>query len=553
MALARLAAVLSGAAFVLACGHGGHSTAPDAGTLSGSSEDAPDVLRAGILASGREPLTARAEALLLAESVEARAVREGSAPAALPLHAVAARLLERLWRVEGREQDAREAIDIYRAAVAASPAPSREACDAALALARLQGDFSHDAVSAYAEVYRAERRFASVPECSRATDDALSLLAAFRPPQHVLEAIDEGLAGEGAIAAGIATSDAGLIAVGAPQIARIDLWPGRDATRVVVVLDRPASFRVADEAGTSAGAARTTIDFDGVELGATAQDLRADGVVARVRTEATSTGSRVVLDLDGHPWRRVFPMQEPYRLVVDVARSPPSVGARDSARTVARVALDPGHGGRDTGAVGPDGLREKDVTLDIARRVASVLAAQGLQVALTRDDDRFVSLEERAARANAFAADLFVSIHCNASESKLRRGVETYVLDTTRDEIAARVAARENATTQAASADLASILGGMRIAEDARRSAHFAQLLQRAATTALRSKFGDATDGGVHTAGFYVLVGARMPSVLFETSYVSNPVEEARLGGAEYRQLLADSIINAVRAYRQGR
>jgi N-acetylmuramoyl-L-alanine amidase len=198
-------------------------------------------------------------------------------------------------------------------------------------------------------------------------------------------------------------------------------------------------------------------------------------------------------------------------------------------------------------------VREKDVTLDVAHRVAPVLAAQGLQVVLTRDDDRTVSLEERTARANGFNADLFVSIHCNASESKGRRGIETYVLDTTRDEIAGRVAARENATTQAVSSELASILGGMRMADEGQRSTRLAQLLQRAATTAVQARFGDVVDGGVHTAGFYVLVGARMPSVLFETSYVSNPIEEQRLAGDAYRQLLADAIANAVKAYRQGR
>jgi N-acetylmuramoyl-L-alanine amidase len=146
-----------------------------------------------------------------------------------------------------------------------------------------------------------------------------------------------------------------------------------------------------------------------------------------------------------------------------------------------------------------------------------------------------------------------VSIHCNASESRGRRGVETYVLDTTRDEIAARVAARENATTQAASEELTSILSEMRLADEVRRSTRFAQLLERTATSAVQAKYGDAIDGGVHTAGFYVLVGARMPSILFETSYMSNPTEEQRLGSEEYRQLLADAIANAVKAYREGR
>jgi N-acetylmuramoyl-L-alanine amidase len=462
-------------------------------------------------------------------------------------------MLERVWRVEGREQDAKEALDIFTAAARQTTAPG--ACEAALDAARLRGDLSHDAVSTYAELYRAERRFPTAP-CARDAADALTVLAAFRPPQRVLEAIDEDLVGEGATVTGVSTNDAGLIPLKAPQITRIDAWPGRDASRVVIVLDRPANYRVSDEAGAGgpgASAPRTTVDFDGVDLATTVSDLRADGVVTRVHGEGTTTGSRVVLELDGRPWRRVFPMQEPYRLVIDIARNPPGGHATESGRAVTRVVLDPGHGGKDAGAMGPNGVREKDVTLDVAHRVAPVLAAQGLQVVLTRDDDRFVSLEERTARANAFGADLFISIHCNASESKLRRGVETYVLDTTRDEIAARVAARENATTQAASAALASILGSMRMADDARRSTRFAQLLQRASTAAVQSRYGDVVDGGVHTAGFYVLVGARMPSVLFETSYVSNPSEESRLGSPEYRQLLADAILNAVKAYRQGR
>jgi N-acetylmuramoyl-L-alanine amidase len=490
----------------------------------------------------------RAEALSLAESIEARAVREGAGARAVELHALAGSLLERVWRVEGREQDAKEALDIYEAAARQSSTPG--ACDAALAAARLLGDMSHDAVSTYTEVYRAQRRFASWPACAQEAEDALTLLAAFRPPQRVLEAIEEGLLGEGAIAPAIDRNDAGLIAVKAPQITRIDAWPGRDASRVVIVLDRAANYRIGDEAAGPHNTARTAIDFDGVDLGSLQREMRAEGVIRRVRAEATTTGSRVLLDLDGHPWRRAFPMQEPYRVVIDIARNPP--GASD-ARALVRVVLDPGHGGKDTGAVGPTGVREKDVTLDVAHRVAPVLASQGLQVVLTRDDDRFVSLEERTARANAFGADLFVSIHCNASETKARRGVETYVLDTTRDEIAARVAARENATTQAASAELAALLGSLRMASDAKRSMRFGQLLQRASTTALRARFADALDGGVHTAGFYVLVGARMPSVLFETSYISNPVEETRLGSEDYRQLLADAIINAVKAYRQGR
>jgi N-acetylmuramoyl-L-alanine amidase len=528
------------------------------GTVTGTGQD---VARATEIASGKEPLPARAEALALAESIEAHAVREGAGPRAVELHVAAAKVVERVWRVEGRDQDAKEALDMYRAA--AHEAGTAGACEAALAAARLAGDVAHDAAVTYAELYRAQRRFAASTEgdagprdaCRRDVEDELSLLVAFRPPQRVLEAIDEGLAGEGAIPGTLsALADAGVLvsAVKPPTIVRIESWPGKDAARVVVVLDRAAAYRVGDEVVAGTKAPRTFLDFDGVDLGTVVRDTPATGVVTRIHAEATSTGSRVALDLDGRAWRRVFYMQEPYRIVVDVARNPPGVKGRN-ARTVSRVVVDPGHGGKDTGAVGPTGVKEKDVTLDVAHRVAPILSSAGVQVILTRDDDRFVSLEERTARANDFNADLFVSIHCNASESRGRRGVETYVLDTTRDEIAARVAARENATTQAASAELASILGGMRMADEAQRSVRFAQLLQRASTTALQTKFGDAVDGGVKTAGFYVLVGARMPSVLYEVSYISNPTEEQRLGTADYRQLLADSIANAIQAYREGR
>ncbi len=583
--VARAAVVVltlaTGLAMLAGCG--GHR-AGAAGAEGGAADASADlsIASARHLASGAAPLPVRAEALALAQSIEARALREGAGARAAELHAAAAQLLERVWRTEGKEQDAREAVELYRAAARQPELPG--ACDAALAVARLAGEVAHDASTTYAELYRAERRFAGVQSaaatgdagapgaggaggatpspslaaCLRAIEDGLDLLVAFRPPQRVLEAIDEGLAGEGAIGQSLAAYDAGpLVAVKPPQVMRIESWPGRDASRVVIVLDRPAPYRVGDEV-QAGGGPRTFVELDGVDLGSAPREQPLDGVIGRVHAEPTSTGSRVTLDLQGPVFRRVFYLPEPYRIVVDIARHPPGVTGR-SGRALARVVLDPGHGGRDTGAVGPAGTREKDVTLDIAHRVAPVLAAQGLQVVLTRDDDHFISLEERTARANAFGADLFVSIHCNASESHGHRGIETYVLDTTRDAIAARVAARENATTldssasSASSAELATILGGMRLADQSTRSTRFAQLLQRASTTAARARFGDVVDGGVHTAGFYVLVGARMPSVLFETSYISNASEEQRLASEDYRQLLADAIVNAVKAYQQGR
>jgi N-acetylmuramoyl-L-alanine amidase len=526
-----------------------------------------DARRARALGQGEGALPPRAEALALAESIEARALREGAGARAATLHLTAARLVERVWRVEGRDRDASEALDLYRAASRDPESPG--ACEAALAGARLAGDAARDATLTYTELYRAQRRFAPIREppppdaapgpddarhtCRGDVEDALVLLAAFRPPQHVLDALEAGLAGEGMRSAAGSSLDGGPPATDRPpQVVRIESWPGRDAARIVVVLDRPAAYRIDDEAVGVDAAARTFLDLDGVDLGAAPRDTPGRGIVSRIRADPTSTGSRIAIDLDGRAFRRAFVMRDPYRIVIDVAHHPPGATGR-SPRAVTRLVLDPGHGGKDAGAVGSGGLREKDVTLDIARRAAPILSAKGIQVVLTRDDDRFVSLEERTARANAFGADLFVSIHCNASEKGARRGVETYVLDTSRDELASRVAARENATTQAATAELASILGDLRLADQSQRSTRFAQLVERTASSAIGARYGDAADGGVHTAGFYVLVGADMPGVLLETSYISNTVEEQRLASDEYRQLLADAIANAVKAYREGR
>ena len=532
---------------------------------AGKGEDSTEVARAGAMLRGPEPLPARPTVLSLAQAVEGRAQREGAGARAVELHRLAAHLLERVWRTEGREQDAKEAVELYRAAARDVGVPG--ACDAGLAGALLSGDEARDAAISYAELYRVQRRFAAAPTakgadpgvgvCLGRIESLLSALQPFRPAARVLEAIDEGLAGEGALAAAV-RPDAGRpatvrVAGAAPQIVRLEQWPGEESARVVVHLDRPAAhFRVVDEPAAPGRVARTYVELDGVDSGGPPRDSSMSGVVSRVRTEATSTGARVSLDLNGRAYRRVFHLLEPYRLVIDVARNPPGA-AQGSGRTATRIILDPGHGGSDPGAIGPSGAREKDVTLDIAHRVAPSIAKLGVQVALTRDDDRFVSLEERTARANAFNADLFVSIHCNAAEGRARHGIETYVLDTTRDDLAARVASRENATSQAATAEIGSILANMRMADQASRSTKLAELLQRATMASVKPRYPDAVDGGIHTAGFYVLVGARMPGVLFETSYISNPAEEERLMNDDYKQRLADGIVNAVRAYREGR
>jgi N-acetylmuramoyl-L-alanine amidase len=506
-----------------------------------------DLERARAMLDPSAPLAPRPLVISRAQAIAARAAKESTPGNAVALRVLAAQLIERVWRNEHREQDAKEAIDLYRAAAQDMSQPG--ACDAALGGAHLSGEAGQDASTTYAEVYRASKRNGVPAPCKERLDKELAFLVAFRPPPSVLDAIDRGVEGEGALDR---AADAGLRVSVAPKVKNVEQWAGPEGARVVVTLDAPARYQAGDEPSQQGKGGRTYVELFGVDLNGPARDVKMGGIVSGMRAEPTSTGARVALDLTGPGYRKVFHLVEPFRVVIDVAKNIPG-GNPKGKRAVARVVVDPGHGGTDPGAIGPTGVHEADVTLDIAHKVAPALSALGIQVTLTRDDDRFITLEERTARANGFGADLFVSIHCNAAENHTRHGVETYVLDTTTSEIAARVAARENATSQAANLELGSILANMRLADQASRSNRLAELLQKSALSSLATDYKDVTDGGVHTAGFYVLVGARMPAVLFETSYISHPEEEKRLASDAYKGRLADAIVNAVKAYREGR
>jgi N-acetylmuramoyl-L-alanine amidase len=233
-----------------------------------------------------------------------------------------------------------------------------------------------------------------------------------------------------------------------------------------------------------------------------------------------------------------------------VRRAPAAPAA--SAR-VRRVVIDPGHGGNDPGAIGPTGLTEAAVTLDVARRVADRLASRyGIQVVLTRDDDTYVDLETRTAHANDTRSDLFVSIHCNAAPNREAHGVATFVLDTTSERVAARVGRREGelvADDPVSSWHVARILTSLRLNGPGRQSFALAESIQGTMLHDLRILYPAVDDLGVHPASFHVLVTARMPAVLVELSFISNAMEEQRLRSEGYRDVLAGAISRAVASY----
>lgn len=220
---------------------------------------------------------------------------------------------------------------------------------------------------------------------------------------------------------------------------------------------------------------------------------------------------------------------------------------------VRSVVIDPGHGGADPGATA-SGVSEKDVTLDVARRLKELLAAQKLDASLTRDGDTTLSLRDRVSLANAKKADLFVSIHVNSLPAvKDKRVVETYFLGTTTDPHVERLALDENRASGYTMADFRRLLEG--VLADARQgeSRKFAEAVQGGLVTALRPVVPRLEDRGVRSAPFVVLIATEMPGILAEVSTVSNEDEARRLRDAGYRQEIARALSNGILAYAESR
>jgi N-acetylmuramoyl-L-alanine amidase len=263
----------------------------------------------------------------------------------------------------------------------------------------------------------------------------------------------------------------------------------------------------------------------------------------------------VVVDLEGASSYKIFRLHDPPRVVMDIF--PGSARSRVSVPKVwgvKHVVLDAGHGGKDPGAIGPGGIREKDVVLDVARRVKKILEAKGgYKVSLTRNLDRYLTLEERTAYANAKKADLFVSVHANANRSRRLRGIETYFLNFTNNRESLKVAARENKISlkrmKQARSEEAVILASLQLQFHRDESLNLANFLQRSMISQLRKRYGRVTDKGVKQALFYVLVGAKMPSALVEVSYITNLDEARRLKSATYRQSIARGISDGIATY----
>jgi N-acetylmuramoyl-L-alanine amidase len=236
---------------------------------------------------------------------------------------------------------------------------------------------------------------------------------------------------------------------------------------------------------------------------------------------------------------------------------PTAEGSRSLTRAlglkIGRIVVDAGHGGHDTGTVGPGGLEEKTLTLDVALRLGKLLENKlGAEVIYTRTDDTFIPLETRTAIANQNQADLFISIHANSSREVSARGVETYYLNFTSSADALEVAARENAVSEKSVYELQDLVKKIAMKEKIEESREFAANVQRSLWGGLSVKSPGVRNRGVRKAPFIVLIGANMPSVLAEISFLSNPVDARKLKSDEYREKIAEYLYRGIAQYANG-
>jgi len=348
-------------------------------------------------------------------------------------------------------------------------------------------------------------------------------------------------------------------------VVEIRHWSYANYTRVVVELDGPVETTVKRLAPDSSAdrPERLYLDLPGVWVGRRyAQPISvADGLLEEIRLGQYTMGvSRLVLDLSRYDHHRSFVLSGPDRVVVDV------YGSRDPSqrhllgadlpiglREVRSVVIDPGHGGRDPGAIGIGGVLEKDLTLKVGLELRRRLAARGFQVLMTRDSDRTVSLEERTALAEGRGADVFVSLHVNASPRPAARGIETFVLDTRYQRHALRLAARENGVKPRDLDDLQRAMAGLRMTEVYDHASDLAALVHGSLLEGVRKVYGSTEDLGVRPAPFHVLFLSSAPSVLVEMGFLTNRHDVRRLRNRLYQAVVAEQIARALSHYRAER
>lgn len=375
---------------------------------------------------------------------------------------------------------------------------------------------------------------------------------------------------------------------GDTTVTDLRFWSNPEYTRIVVNADQEREYAhrlLKKDPQIGKPFQRLYVDIEQSRLGGKVPEHTAinDNLLKQARAgQYLPHTVRVVVDIKSFENYKIFSLKDPFRIVIDVwgkgsngspvevpdtavagsskgkktnAYTTDNLESSDIARQLAlgvrKIVIDPGHGGSDPGAPGYfKNVWEKDIVLKIAKKLAVTLRDR-LQctVVLTRSTDRKLTLEERTAIANTQRADLFISLHCNAAKNRKLAGIETYILNLATDEQAIAVAARENATSEKNISDLEYILSDLMKHAKIEESTRLANVVHSAFVGNMKKKYSRINNLGVKRAPFYVLLGARMPSILIETSFLSNKEECKRLMTDSYQTHISDSIALGVEKY----
>lgn len=483
--------------------------------------------------------------------------RSARAPEALFLVGT---LYEDMSQVSLISDDVDGAIAAYRRVVKDYPS-HRLADDAQYYVARMYRDRRNDRTGAYVEFEKVVTLF---PRGDMAADARRELvkLADAKP------------------APALSKSDS-LV-----NVSKVLHWSNKNYTRIAVYLGDKTEFKYgllpADDKAQKPRRLYIDIKKARLDPSLNAAIPIADGLLQQARAGQFDADTvRIVLDMGSVGDYKVFPLVSPFRIIVDVygqdapaladatgpaiAAPPPGKTpeirpiAKGAAKvpfsqqlglTVKRVVIDAGHGGKDPGAVGYQKLKEKDVTLRIAKALAAKIRKElKIEAVLTRDGDNFIQLEGRPGIAKAERGDLFISIHCNSAPTKNAYGIETYHLDFTSDRAAIAVAARENASSERGVSEQEAILHDLVLTSKRNDSIQLARAVQGSMVGNLGKRYDNVRDLGVKGAPFVVLIGANIPAILIETGFVSNPREAKRLKDPKYIDHLTDSVVAGIDKY----
>lgn len=372
------------------------------------------------------------------------------------------------------------------------------------------------------------------------------------------------------------------IATAMAHVTEIRHWSNPDYTRISVTLDREARYehRLLKHNSETASTPRICIDIKGAGLFAGLHDIPiGNGLLKSVKiSKLNADVVRLIIDVESLKDYKIFSFYDPFRIILDIhgekrteiAKHEDSIQNRPSAADekkpepgkerssqaklkpgkIRRIVVDPGHGGKDPGAVGVKGTMEKDVALAIGTKLADKIRHElGIDVVMTRSTDVFIPLQERTSIANKVGADLFISIHANASPNRSTAGIESYYLNLAKTEKAAQLAALENGTSLEKVSLLQAVLFDLMANYKLNDSAHLAEEVQKALCKKVSNRFQGVRNLGVKQGPFFVLVGATMPSILVETAFLSNEMEEVRLSDPQYQEATAEGILKGIGSY----